>query len=82
LVLSTSSWHRFHVAPKAERHQRRGERDWLEGAAPLAQEVSELLTAGNNQRKIITAVGRELLVFIWAIGRMTGARGKQPALAA
>jgi hypothetical protein len=35
------------------------------------------MAAGKDQRKIVTAVGRELLGFIWAIGRVTEARGKQ-----
>ena len=48
LVLSASSRHRSRAAPKAERRQRRGERDCLESAAPAAQEVSE--AHGGRQR--------------------------------
>ena len=34
----------------------------------LHKRHSRLAAAGKDQRKIITAVGRELLGFIWAIG--------------
>ena len=34
----------------------------------LHKRYYRLATAGKDQRKIITAVGRELLGFIWAIG--------------
>ena len=34
----------------------------------LHKRYSRLAAAGKDQRKIITAVGRELLGFIWAIG--------------
>ncbi|HEY1648180.1 MAG TPA: hypothetical protein VGF96_09380 [Terracidiphilus sp.] len=36
----------------------------------------KLTAAGKEQRKIITAVGRELLGFIWAIGTKAEAAGK------
>ena len=39
------------------------------------------LAAGKDQRKIITAVGRELLGFIWAIGVKVEAASKQPMAA-
>jgi transposase len=34
----------------------------------LSKRYARLAAAGKNQRKIVTAVGRELLGFIWAIG--------------
>jgi hypothetical protein len=34
----------------------------------LNKRYMKLVAAGKDQRKIITAVGRELLGFIWAIG--------------
>jgi len=34
----------------------------------LHKRYSRLASAGKDQRKIVTAVGRELLGFIWAIG--------------
>jgi hypothetical protein len=37
---------------------------------------ARLAAAGKDQRKIITAVGRELLGFIWAIGVEAEAAGK------
>jgi len=34
----------------------------------LHKRYSSLAVAGKDQRKIVTAVGRELLGYIWAIG--------------
>jgi hypothetical protein len=34
----------------------------------LSKRYARLAAAGKDQRKIVTAVGRELLGFIWAIG--------------
>lgn len=34
----------------------------------LHKRYSKLAAAGKDQRKIVTAVGRELLGFIWTIG--------------
>ena len=34
----------------------------------LHKRYARLAAAGKDQRKIVTAVGRELLGFIWAIG--------------
>ena len=42
----------------------------------LHQRYTRLSAAGKDQRKIITAVGRELLGFIWAIGIKTEASSK------
>jgi transposase len=42
----------------------------------LHKRYSRLAAAGKDQRKIITAVGRELLGFIWAIGVKAEAAGK------
>ena len=43
----------------------------------LHKKYQRLMAAGKDQRKIITAVGRELLGFIWAIGRATETRCRQ-----
>ncbi len=48
LVVSTSPRHRPGLAATAERRQRRSERDRLESAAPIAQEISE--AHGGRQR--------------------------------
>ena len=42
----------------------------------LTKRYARLAAAGKDQRKIITAVGRELLGFIWAIGIKAEAAGK------
>ena len=42
----------------------------------LHKRYARLAAAGKDQRKIITAVGRELLGFIWAIGIKAEAAGK------
>jgi hypothetical protein len=43
----------------------------------LHKRYMRLSAAGKDQRKIITAVGRELLGFIWAIGIKAEATCKQ-----
>lgn len=43
----------------------------------LHKRYSRLAAAGKDRRKIITAVGRELLGFIWAIGTRAEAAAKQ-----
>ena len=43
----------------------------------LHKRYSRLAAAGKDQRKIITAVGRELLGFIWAIGTKAEAAARQ-----
>ena len=43
----------------------------------LHKRYSRLAAAGKDQRKIITAVGRELLGFIWAIGIKAEAAASQ-----
>lgn len=40
-----------------------------------------LLAAGNYRRKVVTAVGRELLGFIWAIGIKAEAAASQQMVA-
>jgi hypothetical protein len=42
----------------------------------LHKRYMRLAAAGKDQRKIITAVGRELLGFIWEIGIKTEAASK------
>ena len=42
----------------------------------LHKRYSRLAAAGKDQRKIITAVGRELLGFIWSIGVKAEAASK------
>src|SRR5208337_28445 len=43
----------------------------------LHKRYSRLAAAGKDQRKIVTAVGRELLGFIWAIGVKAEAAAKK-----
>lgn len=43
----------------------------------LHKRYSRLMAAGKDQRKIITAVGRELLGFVWAIGIKAEVAAKQ-----
>jgi transposase len=47
----------------------------------LSKRYARLAAGGKDQRKIITAVGRELLGFIWAIGVKVEAARKQPMAA-
>jgi transposase len=47
----------------------------------LHKRYTRLAAAGKDQRKIITAVGRELLGFIWAIGIKAEASSKLPVAA-
>ena len=47
----------------------------------LSKRYARLAAAGKDQRKIITAVARELLGFIWAIGVKVETAGKQPMAA-
>ena len=47
----------------------------------LSKRYTRLAAAGKDQRKIITAVGRELLGFIWAIGVKVETASKQPMAA-
>jgi transposase len=47
----------------------------------LSKRYARLAAAGKDQRKIITAVGRELLGFIWAIGVKGETVSKQPMAA-
>jgi transposase len=47
----------------------------------LSKRYARLAAAGKDQRKIVTAVARELLGFIWAIGVRTEAAGQQPMAA-
>jgi transposase len=43
----------------------------------LSKRYARLAAAGRDQRKIITAVGRELLGFVWAIGIKAEQAAKQ-----
>jgi hypothetical protein len=43
----------------------------------LSKRYAKLAAAGKDQRKIVTAVGRELLGFIWAIGIKADAATRQ-----
>jgi transposase len=47
----------------------------------LSKRYARLTATGKDQRKIVTAVGRELLGFIWAIGVKVETAGKQPMAA-
>ena len=64
-------------------------RQWQKGVSEEEREIAwraqnrlhkkyqRLMAAGKDQRKIVTAVGRELRGFIWAIGRATETRCRQ-----
>jgi hypothetical protein len=43
----------------------------------LSKRYARLAAAGKDQRKVVTAVGRELPGFIWAIGIKAEASSKQ-----
>ena len=47
----------------------------------LHKRYRKLTMAGKDQRKVITAIGRELLGFIWAIGVKTEQGSRQPMAA-
>jgi transposase len=47
----------------------------------LSKRYARLAAAGKDQRKIITAVGRELLGFVWAIGVKAEEAARQPMAA-
>ena len=47
----------------------------------LHKRYTKLAMAGKDQRKVITAVGRELLGFIWAIGVKAEQYSRQPLAA-
>jgi hypothetical protein len=47
----------------------------------LSKRHARMAAAGKDQRKIVTAVGRELLGFIWAIGVKAETATKQPMAA-
>jgi hypothetical protein len=48
----------------------------------LHQRYRSLAAAGKNQPKVVTALGRELLGFIWAIGVQVERQATQDRLAA
>ena len=50
----------------------------LKAQVRLSKRYARLAAAGKDQRKIITAVGREVVGFIWAIGVKVEAASKQP----
>ena len=50
----------------------------LNAQVRLSKRYARLAAAGKDQRKIITAVGREVVGFIWAIGVKVEAASKQP----
>ena len=43
----------------------------------LHQRYRKLLAAGKDKQKVVTAIGRELLGFIWAIGTQVEQNNKQ-----
>lgn len=53
----------------------------LNAQVRLSKRYARLAAAGKDQRKIITAVGREVVGFIWAIGVKVEAASKQPMAA-
>ena len=66
LGLSASAVGRRLPGKKAKGARSGDHRDGLEGPASLARTIQET-SKGKNKNQIVTAVGRELLGFIWAI---------------
>jgi hypothetical protein len=56
------------IAQTTGEYFRRGQRDCVEAQHRLHKRYMRLAAAGKDKRKITTAVARELLGFIWAIG--------------
>src|SRR5579859_7959072 len=83
-----SAWsYRFRPAIGPRLHQRQeGVPEEIKEIAWKAQirlhkRYSKLMAAGKDKKKIITAVGRELLGFVWAIGIKAETAGKLPMAA-
>jgi hypothetical protein len=53
----------------------------MEGPDRLYKRYRKLTMAGKDQRKVMTAVGRELLGFIWAIAIKAESISLQPIAA-
>ena len=66
--IPTSTGRGTRFAEAARESQRRGQRDRLESTTGLHERYRKLLAKGKNKGVVVTAVGRELLGFIWAIG--------------
>ena len=78
-IVVESAWCYRHLPRVGEKLAKRHEGscgrdpgDSLEGTKPLAQALLKAGMAGKDHRKIMTAVARELLGFIWAIGIKVG----------
>jgi len=77
LELSASTRCRACVAQTTRGGAGRNQGDRLEGATPTAQALLQTGSGGKDHRKIITALGRELLGFVWAVGTKAEAAVKQ-----
>ena len=67
-------------APRIRQLENVGDAFVIEGMATPVP-LGLLAAAGKDQRKIVTAVGRELLGFVWAIGVRAEASVSQPIAA-
>lgn len=83
-VVMEAAWS-YRLRPGIGPTLRQRQRDVREEAREIAwkaqnrlhKKYRSLMAAGKDQRKIITAVGRELLGFVWAIGTRTEALSDQ-----
>jgi hypothetical protein len=75
--LSSSTLHLVRIAQTTGEHFRRGEGNRWKAQHRLHKRYRKLGAAGKDQRKIATAVARELLGFIWAIGTRAETIAKQ-----
>jgi transposase len=87
-IVVEAAWsyrHRPAIGPRLRRRQQEipepiKEIAW-KAQVRLSKRYARLAAAGKDQRKIITAVGRELLGFIWAIGVKVETANRQPMAA-
>jgi len=78
MELSSSAGHLGWVAAKRQQSvsEEAKEIAW-KAQTPAVQAIRETGGQGQRQRKIVTAAGRELLGFIWAIGTKAEATARQ-----
>ena len=68
MELSAPPGDRADAAPAASGPERRGHGHRLESAQRLHGRYRRLLARGKVKQHVVTAIARELLGFIWAIG--------------
>jgi transposase len=67
LVVSPPPWQRTSTPCSPARAPSPSQRDRVEGTAPPAPALCRPASEGKPQTKVVTAIGRELLGFVWAI---------------